>query len=102
MLCTRMPRLLGADLVLTIVVILRLITGKLGDGLLRAVIVHQRLAGSGGGDQRSDGGVVEGTRQPSLTLCSRAVASSANSGSTAARGRRRSGRRAGVSEPGAR
>ena len=39
------------------------VAGELGHGLLGAVVVDQGLAGSGGGDECGDGGVVERARQ---------------------------------------
>jgi hypothetical protein len=36
-----------------------LITGKFGDRLLRAVIIYERLASGGCGDERGNGGIVE-------------------------------------------
>ena len=45
-----------------------LFTGELGDRLLGALIVNQRLAGDSRGDQRGDGGVVERAWQPQAEL----------------------------------
>src|SRR5439155_5754481 len=41
---------------------------QFGDGLPGAVVVDQGLAGAGGGDERGDGGVVEGAGEPQAGL----------------------------------
>ena len=52
----------------------QLVTGEFGDGLLSAV-VDQRLAGSSGGDERGDGGIVELRRASALSPQSTATGS---------------------------
>jgi hypothetical protein len=41
-----------------------LLASEFGHGFLRAIVVNERLAGGGRGDERRDGGVVERAWQP--------------------------------------
>src|SRR5260370_24182096 len=46
----------------------RLVAGKVGNGFLRAVIVDERLAGSGRGNECGDGGIVQCARETEATF----------------------------------
>jgi len=60
-------RVLGAPLLLGPLVEPS-VPGELGDSLLGAVVVDQGLPGAGGGDERSDSGIVERPRQSQAGL----------------------------------